>query len=132
MAHQVDQRNAAPPAGPACPTAPSRRRFLGAGLGSGLLGGVCCIGSAVAVGAGISGLSFFSTWLELYQPYFIAASMLVMALWLVRQVRRHARGGGRGALAAFFRGTWRQLVVMAVVYAVTLGIAMAVVNVVEM
>jgi hypothetical protein len=132
MTHQVDQRDPAPPAGPACPTAPSRRRFLGAGLGSGLLGGICCIGSAVAVGAGISGLSFFSTWLELYQPYFVAASMLVMVVWLVRQIRRHAHGGGRRALTAFVHGTWRQLVVMGVVYAVTLGIAMAAVAVVEM
>src|SRR6266536_159577 len=104
MTHQVDR----PPAAPACPATPSRRRFLGAGLGSGLLGGVCCLGSALAIGAGVGGLSFFSTWADRYQVYFVAASMLVMALWLVRQARRHASGG----LAAFVRGTWRQLVVM--------------------
>lgn len=125
MTQQVDRRNPAP-------AAPSGRRFFGAGLGSGLLGGVCCLGSALAIGASIGGLSFFGTWMDRYQIYFIVASALVMVLWMVRQVRRHTRGRGRGALATFVRGTWRQLVVMGAVYAVTLGIAMAVVTVIEM
>jgi hypothetical protein len=45
------------------------RGFLGTGFGSGLLAGVCCVGSALAVGAGISGLSFFTTWMNRYQVY---------------------------------------------------------------
>lgn len=128
MTHQVDQPIPAQSAAPACPAAPSRRRFLRAGLGSGLLGGVCCLGSALAIGAGVGGLSFFSTWMERYQVYFVVASVLVMVLWLVRQARRHARGG----FLAFARVIWRQLLVMGAVYAVTLGIAMAVVEIVEL
>lgn len=122
MTHQVIRQDPAS----ACPVAPLGRRFFGAGLRFGLLGGICCIGSAVATGAGLSGLSFFSTWMTHYQPYFIVASILLMTLWLVRQVPRHARGG-RGALTAFVRGSWRQLVIMGVVYALMLGVAMAMV-----
>lgn len=129
MTHAIDQEQANSTA-PACPATPSRRRFLGAGLLSGLLGGVCCIGSAVAIGASVGGLSFFSTWMERYQLYFVIASVLVMALWLIRQIRR-ARASGGSTIKAFLRGTWRQLVVMVAIYLVTLGIAMAVVAAVD-
>ncbi len=132
MAPTVDQQNPTQSTAPACPATPSGRRFLSAGLGSGLLGGVCCLGSAVAIGASIGGLSFFSTWMERYQIYFVVVSALVMALWLGRQIWRHARGGGRGALAAFLRRTWRQLVVMGAVYVATLGLAAAAVAAVGM
>ncbi len=113
-----------PPATPdACP---SRRRFLGVGFGSGLLGGVCCLGAGIAVGAGVGGLSFLSTWAENYQVYFIVASLLAMALWLGRLVHRNARNGWRGAVKVLVRGAGLQLVVMSAIYLGTLGFAMAV------
>jgi hypothetical protein len=103
------------------PAVPPYRRFLRAGLGSGLLGGVCCIGSAIAIGAGLGGLSFFSTWMERYQLYFALAGLTVMTIWLTRQIRRY--GAGRG-ISIVLRSMARQLVVMGVVFLVTLGIAM--------
>jgi hypothetical protein len=100
------------------------RRFLGVGAGSGLLGSICCAGSAIAVGAGIGGLSFFTTWMSRYQPYFIAASIAVMAVWLIRVIRRN--GAGRGVKAAA-RQISRQVLTMTAVYLVMLlaGIAAA-------
>jgi hypothetical protein len=126
MTHAVSAREQAGSGAAGCAAPPPNRHFLGAGLGSGLLGGVCCFGSALAIGASIGGLSFFSTWMERYQIYFVLASVLVMALWLVRQVRR-ARTNGASTAKAFLRGARRQLVVMGAVYLVTLGLAMAVV-----
>ncbi len=98
------------------------RRFLGAGAGSGLLGSICCVGSAIAVGAGIGGLSFFTTWMSRYQVYFIAASIAIMAAWLFRVIRRD--GAGRGVKAAA-RQIGRQALTMAAVYLVTLLAGMA-------
>jgi predicted lipid-binding transport protein (Tim44 family) len=130
MTDMIDHQEQTAPAARACPAPPSRRRFLGAGLGAGLLGGVCCVGTAVAVGASVGGLSFFSTLMERYQIYFVVASLLLMALWLVRQIRR-ARVGGGSTAKAFLRAVWRQLAVMGVVYLVTLGIAVAAVAAVK-
>lgn len=59
------------------------------GVGSGLLSGVCCVGSALAVGAGLAGLSFFGTWMDRYQAYFVAAGVAAMALWVARTARRY-------------------------------------------
>jgi hypothetical protein len=98
------------------------RRFLGTGIGSGLLGAICCVGSAIAVGAGVGGLSFFTTWMRHYQIYFIIASITIMAAWLLRLVR--ASGADRG-LAAAARGIWRQALTMAAVYTLTLLAASA-------
>jgi hypothetical protein len=126
MPHAVSVREQAGSGTAGCAAPPPNRRFLGAGLGSGLLGGVCCFGSALAIGASIGGLSFFSTWMERYQIYFVLASALVMALWLVRQAHR-ARTGGGSTVRAFLRGARRQLVVMGAGYLITLGLAMAVV-----
>ena len=130
MTPAIDQQERVQSSAPACSTAPSRRRFLGAGLGAGLLGGVCCIGSAVAIGASVGGLSFFSTLMERYQIYFVIVSLLVMGLWLIRQIRR-ARAGGGSTAKSFLRAGWRQLAVMGAVYLVTLGLAMGVVAVVR-
>jgi hypothetical protein len=126
MTIAVSEREQARSDAAGCAAPPPARRFLGAGLGSGLLGGVCCFGSALAVGASVGGLSFFSNWMERYQVYFVLASVLVMALWLVRQVRR-ARTTGASTVKAFLLGARRQLVVMGAVYLVTLGLAVAVV-----
>jgi hypothetical protein len=98
------------------------RRFLGAGAGSGLLGSICCVGSAIAVGTGIGGLSFLTTWMSRYQIYFIAASIAIMAAWLTRVIRRSAAGQGVKAAA---RQISRQALTMAAVYAVTLLAGMA-------
>lgn len=125
MTDVLDHEKQNTPGTSACP-APSRRRFLGTGLGAGFLGGVCCIGSAVAVGASIGGLSFFTTLMDRYQIYFVLGSLLMMAFWLVRQIWR-ARAAGGSTVRAFLRTTWRQLVVMGIIYLVTLGVAMAVV-----
>lgn len=80
------------------------RRFLGAGAGSGLLGSICCVGSAIAVGTGIGGLSFFTNWMSRYQAYFIAASVAVMAAWLFRVIRRNGAGQGVKATARQISG----------------------------
>src|SRR6266536_2070847 len=63
------------------------RRFLGIGAGSGLLGGICCIGSAIAVGLGVSAISFFGAWMDRYQIYFILVSVALMILLLVNWAR---------------------------------------------
>jgi hypothetical protein len=98
------------------------RRFLGTGAGSGLLGGICCVGSAIAIGGGVGGLSFFTTWMRHYQVYFIIASIAVMAAWLLRLVR--VNGAGRGLLAVA-SGIWRQALTMGAAYALTLAAAAA-------
>ncbi len=99
------------------------RRFLGAGAGSGLLGGICCLGSAIAVGAGASGLSFFTTWMHRYQIYSILASIALMTIWVVRLIRRN--GAGRG-MAAALRGLRWHAITMGAVYLLTLVAMMAV------
>jgi hypothetical protein len=91
------------------------------GLGTGVLGGVCCIGSAVAVGAGVGGLSFFSTWVDRYQGYFIAGSVALMLVWLIRLGRRH--GLSRRGLGRTARLLARHAVVMGAVYLIVLGLA---------
>jgi hypothetical protein len=60
---------------PTCPTStrPQRRwldpRVLGVGSDSGLLGGLCCITGAIAVGSGLAGLSAAGRLMDRYQPY---------------------------------------------------------------
>ncbi len=118
---------------PTCPTPtrPQRRWFdlraLGVGAGSGLLGGLCCIAGAIAVGSGLGGLSAASRLMDRYQPYFIAASVLMMAWWLLRTLRvLGQRPTGRGRVAGVARALGRQLAPMGVVYAATLLATMAV------
>ena len=100
-----------------------------AGAGTGLLAGVCCIGSAVAVGAGVGGLSFFTTWVDRYQAYFIAGSVALMALWLIRLGRRH--GVSRRGLRRSGRILIRHALVMGGVYVITFGLAVAAMQVAE-
>lgn len=97
------------------------RRAAAAGCGAGLLGGVCCLGSALATGAGIGGLSFFTVWMDRYQGYFMAASLALVGVWVWRL-------GGRSGLRAFgFRRTMRlvgrHVAAMALVYVATVGLA---------
>jgi hypothetical protein len=63
-------------------------RSLRTGLGSGLLGGLCCIGAAVTTAAGLGAAGFFSGLMEDYQLYFILGSAAVMIAWLIRHLRR--------------------------------------------
>lgn len=105
------------------------RRFFGTGFWSGALASVCCVGTAVAVGAGLSGLSFFRTWMNQYQIYFILLGVAIMGLWLIRQARRQA---GAAGLRAGLRMIARQALVMAIVFAATLGVAAAVAGIVAM
>lgn len=93
------------------------RRLVGAGAGFGILGSICCIGSAIAVGAGIGGLAFFTTWMNRYQMYIIAVTIAIMAAWLVRLARKD---GVRRGLTASARLIWRQAVVMGAAYGITL------------
>lgn len=96
------------------------RRFVGSGVGFGVLGGICCVGSAIAVGAGVGGLSFFTTWMNRYQMYVILASIVIMVAWLIRLARKN---GARRGFAASVRMIWRQALAMGIVYIATLLIA---------
>jgi hypothetical protein len=47
---------------------------LRASLGSGLLGGLCCIAAAITTAAGLGAAGFFTTLMTRYQLYFILVS----------------------------------------------------------
>jgi hypothetical protein len=70
-------------------------RSLRASLGSGLLGGVCCIASAITSAAGLGAVGSFTTLMDRYQLYFIIGSAAIMALWLLRHLRRQGNGPPR-------------------------------------
>jgi hypothetical protein len=115
--------------------APRWRRWtdpqsLRASLGSGLLGGLCCIAAAITTAAGLGAAGFFTTLMDRYQLYFILGSVAVMALWLIHHLRRQGipLRDGRAVL----RTVGRHVIVMAIVYVVTLGIAMAIAQLVTM
>jgi hypothetical protein len=116
-----------------CPTPTGRwRRWLDlrvfrVGAVSGLLGGLCCIAGAIAVGSGLAGLSAVSRLMDRYQPYFIAASVLMMAWWLLRALRGQSqRLAGRQRVAIVVRGLGRRVAPMGITYAITLMGSMAV------
>ncbi len=98
-------------------------RALRASLGSGLLGGMCCIAGAITTAAGLGAAGFFTGLMDRYQLYFILGSVAIMALWLWRHLRR--QGISPLDFRAVVRTAGRQAIVMGVVYVVTLGIAMA-------
>jgi hypothetical protein len=98
-------------------------RSLRASLGSGLLGGLCCITAAITTAAGLGAAGFFTTLMDRYQVYFILGSVAVMALWLLRDLRR--QGIAPLNVRAVARTVGRHAIVMGIVYVVTLGIAMA-------
>ena len=105
------------------------RRFVWAGGLSGAMGGLCCVGAAIAIATGLGGLSFLTTWQERYTPYFVAGSIALMAAWLGRQVAMF--GFNRAGLRRAARSIGRQAAVMGVVYSVTLALAFATMGVVE-
>jgi hypothetical protein len=115
--------------------APRWRRWtdpqsLRASLGSGLLGGLCCIAAAITTAAGLGAAGFFTMLMDRYQLYFVLGSVAIMALWLFRHLRRQGISprDGRAAL----RTVGRQAIVMAIVYVVTLGVAMAATQLIRM
>ena len=105
-------------------------RSLRASLGSGLLGGLCCITAAITTAAGLGAAGFFTTLMDRYQLYFILGSVAVMALWLIRHLRR--QGIAPLNVRAVLRAVGRHAIVMGIVYLVTLGIAMAAAQLVAM
>jgi hypothetical protein len=60
------------------------------------------VGSAIAVGAGFGGLSFFTVWMNRYQPYLIAVTLLLVLWWLGRTMRALTAGHSDGP-------PWRRL-----------------------
>ena len=105
-------------------------RSLRASLGSGLLGGLCCIAAAITTAAGLGAGGFFTNLMDRYQVYFILGSVAVMALWLLRGLRR--QGISPLNVRAVLRTVGRHAIVMGIVYVVTLGIAMAAAQLVTM
>lgn len=99
-------------------------RSARASLGSGLLSGVCCIGGAVATAVGLGAAGFFGALMERYQLYFVLAGVAMMLLWLARRLRR--TGTSPRDFRAVMRVIGKPALVMAVVYGLTLGIAMGV------
>ena len=106
------------------------RRSLRASLGSGLLGGLCCITAAITTAAGLGAAGFFVTLMQRYQLYFILGSVAVMALWLIRHLRRQHIS--LLDFRAVLRAVGRQAIVMGVVYAITLGTAMVLAQLITM
>jgi len=106
------------------------RQSLRASLGSGLLGGLCCITAAITTAAGLGAAGFFSTLMDRYQLYFILGSVALMALWLFRHLRRQGISLQDGR--AVLRTVGRQAIVMAIVYVITLGVAMAATQLIRM
>lgn len=99
-------------------------RSLRASLGSGLLGGLCCITAAITTAAGLGAAGFFTTLMDRYQLYFILGSIAIMAMWLLHHLRR--QGISPLDFRAVVRTVGRHAIVMGVVYAVTLVIAVAI------
>jgi hypothetical protein len=106
------------------------RQSLRASLGSGLLGGLCCIAAAITTAAGLGAAGFFTTLMDRYEPYFILVSVAVMALWMFRHLRR--QGISPRNVRTVLRTVGRQAIVMAIVYVITLGIAMAAAQLIRM
>jgi hypothetical protein len=106
------------------------RQSLRAGLGSGLLGGLCCIAAAITTAAGLGAAGLLSTLMDRYQLYFILVSLAIMAWWLFRHLRRQGISPRDGR--AVLHTVGRQALVMAIVYVITLGIAMAAAQLIRM
>lgn len=99
-------------------------RPVRASLGSGLLSSICCIGGAIATAAGLGAAGFFGSLMQRYQLYFVLGGVAVMVVWLALRLRRS--GTSPHDLRSVVRVIGRPALVMAIVYAATLGIAMGV------
>lgn len=96
------------------------------GVLSGLVGGLCCVIGAVAVGLGLAGASFASTLMDRYQVWAMAASLLLLAVWLVRTIRAARAVRPRPDMRRAGRVLVRHAAVMGATYAVTLLATVAV------
>lgn len=103
------------------------RRFLKLGTGAGMLGGICCLGKAVTVSAGLAISSFFSMMVDRYQGHFVVGSLVLLlvlvAIWLVRSAR--AQTAASIGVRTLLRGSAMQAAVSFGTYFVTLGFTMA-------
>jgi hypothetical protein len=68
--------------------------------------------------------------MDRYQLYFILVSLAVMAWWLFRRLRRQGISPRDGR--AVLRTVGRQAIVMAIVYVIALGVAMAAAQLIRM
>lgn len=100
------------------------RRSVGMGTSCGVLGGLCCIGKAVAVGAGLGASSFFVAWMDRYQLYFVVGSLGLLTIWLVGMIRSY--GLTTTGLLTAGRSSVRHALVCGGTYVVTLGLTMGV------
>ena len=95
------------------------------GVVSGLVGSLCCMIGAVAVGLGLAGVGFAGALMARYQLWFIAGSLVLMGSWLAGSLRRErasagSTGWGRADLRVVARTLVPQVAVMGGVYGVTL------------
>lgn len=103
------------------PPAATPRHAARGGIIAGLIGSICCMIGAIAVGADLAGASFATNLMDRYQVYAITVSVALLAGWLIHTARTsgiHLVGIRRHA-----RRLARHLVVMAGTYGVTLGVA---------
>jgi hypothetical protein len=119
-----ERRRVAPGSGVRAATTPPTRAkgSVARGVLSGLVGGLCCIAGAAAVGLGLGGMSFFGTLMDRYQIYFLLASLALMGFWIVQMVMRS--GFGSAGLRGVARAAARPVAVMGLTYAVTLIVAL--------
>jgi hypothetical protein len=86
--------------------------------------------SAIAVGAGIGGLSFVTVWMYRYQLCIIAVSLLVVLWWLSRTIRDMTAGRGDGPPWRRLAGAGRPALVRAAAclgsYELALALAMGI------
>jgi len=98
------------------------RRFVKVGTCAGTLAGICCLGKAVTVSAGLAVSTVFGTLVDKYQVYFFLGGLGLLVLWLVWMLRpQWATVAGLGAA---LRGAARPAAVSFGTYFVTLGLTM--------
>jgi hypothetical protein len=95
------------------------------GVVSGLVGSLCCMVGALAVGLGLAGVGFAGALMARYQVWFVAASLVLMGSWLAWSLRRERAGSagtgwGRADLRVAARTLVPQVAVMGGVYGITL------------
>lgn len=92
------------------------RRSAEAGAGCGVVGGACCAGGAAVQGLGLASAASVSNFVGVATPFFIGASVVLMAGWLIWMARRV-----NFKPAAMGRTVVRQAVVMGIIYAAVLA-----------
>jgi len=92
------------------------RHSVEAGAGCGVVGGACCVGGAVVKGLGLASVASISSFVDAATPYFIAASIVLMAAWVFWLFRQTGY-----SLKPFARTMVRHGLVMGSIYGVTLA-----------